>query len=89
MLVKQYARLHLKSQLRSWTTVLLLLPTGSVPPKVSVKVVEARAPVVREDGSSNRHVVVEGGANVLVPAHIAKGDTILVSTDDGTYAGKA
>uniref|UniRef100_A0A7S0WQK4 Elongation factor P C-terminal domain-containing protein n=1 Tax=Chlamydomonas leiostraca TaxID=1034604 RepID=A0A7S0WQK4_9CHLO len=63
--------------------------TGLLPPKVSVKVVEARPAVAREDGSTNRHVVVECGANVLCPGHIDKGDVIVINTAEGTYVSKA
>lgn len=62
--------------------------TGAVPYKVKVKVLEAKPAVTRDDGTNNRHVTVEGGINVLAPAHIKTGDVIVVRTHDNSYMSK-
>lgn len=58
---------------------------GSVPYKLPVRVLEAAPAVARDDGSTNRHVVVEGGVNVLAPGHVKAGDMIVVRTHDNAY----
>ncbi|KAF5842884.1 hypothetical protein DUNSADRAFT_4343 [Dunaliella salina] len=62
--------------------------TGVVPLKLKLRVNEARAALPRTDGSTNRHVVVEGGASIMVPGHIQEGDNIIVNTASGTYDSK-
>jgi len=62
--------------------------TGLVPLKLKLKVIEARPALPRTDGTTNRHVVVEGGASIMVPGHIQEGDSIVVNTANGTYDSK-
>ncbi len=62
---------------------------GRVPHKLPVKVLDAPIAVVKDDGSSARHVVVEGGVSIMAPAFIKTGDTIVVRTEDASYMTKA
>jgi len=62
--------------------------TGTLPPKVAVKVLEAEAAVPKDDGSTSRSVVVEGDNHIVCPGHIAAGNTVWVSTDSGLYSSK-
>lgn len=60
-----------------------------MPPKLKLKVTSAQPAVPKTDGSTNRHVLVEGGASVMCPGHVAEGHVILVNTETATYVGKA
>lgn len=62
----------------------------TLPEQVSFKIVEAD-PVVKGQtaSSSYKNAVLDNGMKVLVPPHIEAGTDILISTTDGTYAGKA
>mmetsp|Transcript_36981 Transcript_36981/g.82207 ORF Transcript_36981/g.82207 Transcript_36981/m.82207 type:complete len:262 (+) Transcript_36981:48-833(+) len=62
---------------------------ASLPIKMKVRVEEAPPAVVKEDGTSARHVVVTGGISVMAPAHVSKGDDILVNIQECSYIGKA
>lgn len=61
---------------------------GRVPHKVPVRVVDAPPAVVKDDGSSSRHVLVEGGISVMAPAFVRQGDIIVVRTEDASYMAK-
>ncbi|GLC38307.1 hypothetical protein PLESTB_001750000 [Pleodorina starrii] len=61
---------------------------AKLPYKVSVKVLDAPSSVGKEDGTSTRHVVVEGGISVVAPSFVRAGDVIVVRTEDGTYVTK-
>ncbi len=60
-----------------------------LPVKVKLKVTEA-PPNIKGDTSSggDKVVTVETGAKITVPLFINTGDTIIVNTEKGTYAGK-
>ena len=60
-----------------------------MPYKLAVRVLDAPAAVVKDDGSSARHVVVEGGISVMAPAFVRTGDVIVVRTEDASYMTKA
>ncbi|GFR43504.1 hypothetical protein Agub_g4595, partial [Astrephomene gubernaculifera] len=60
-----------------------------VPHKVSVTVLDAPPAVEKDDGSSARHVLVEGGISVMAPAFVRTGDRIVVRTEDAAYMAKA
>ncbi|KAG2500200.1 hypothetical protein HYH03_001780 [Edaphochlamys debaryana] len=61
---------------------------AKVPYKIAVKVLDAPPAVVKDDGTNNRHVVVEGGISVMAPAFVKKGDVIVVRTHDNSYMAK-
>ncbi|EFJ52790.1 hypothetical protein VOLCADRAFT_127327 [Volvox carteri f. nagariensis] len=61
---------------------------AKLPYKIPVEVLDAPTAVVKEDGTSSRHVVVEGGISVVAPSFVRKGDVIVVRTEDGTYMTK-
>ncbi len=60
-----------------------------LPVKVSLTVSEA-PPAIKGNTSSggDKVVVTQTGAKVTTPLFVSVGDTILVNTDKGTYAGK-
>ena len=60
-----------------------------LPVKVKLKVTEA-PPSIKGDTSSggDKVVTVETGAQITVPLFVKAGDTIIVNTEKGTYAGK-
>lgn len=62
-----------------------------MPTKVKLKVIEARTTQPKADGTTNRHVVVEGdvGSSIVVPGHIQEGDVIVINTATATYDSKA
>ncbi|MEW5315861.1 MAG: hypothetical protein WDW38_007262 [Sanguina aurantia] len=63
--------------------------TGTIPPKLSVSVLEAPEAMQDKDGRvSSRHVTVEGGITVSAPTHVKKGDVIVVRTEDSVYLEK-
>jgi hypothetical protein len=68
----------------------LLRPRAAakLPYKMPVKVLDAPASVGKEDGTSTRHVVVEGGITVTAPSFVRTGDVIVVRTEDATYMTK-
>jgi elongation factor P len=43
----------------------------------------------QDDGSSSRHVVVQGGISVMAPSFVKTGDTILVRTEDASFMERA
>lgn len=61
-----------------------------LPRKVTLTVVSA-PPGVRGDSVSNimKEVILEGGVNVKAPLFIKAGDSVMVDTRTGEYAGKA
>ncbi|GIL49978.1 hypothetical protein Vafri_6105 [Volvox africanus] len=61
---------------------------AKLPYKISVKVLDAPASVGKEDGTSTRHVVVEGGISVVAPSFVRTGDIIVVRTEDASYMTK-
>lgn len=74
------------------STLLLALccyVAGTIPPKLSVSVLEAPEAMQDKDGRvSSRHVTVEGGITVSAPTHVKKGDVIVVRTEDSVYLEK-
>lgn len=62
----------------------------TLPDKVALEVTEAE-PAVKGDTTSNaqKSAKLETGYEVRVPLFISEGETILVSTTDGKYAGRA
>lgn len=63
---------------------------ADIPIKVELKVTSA-APAVRGDtaGSVYKEATVETGAQVKVPLFIKEGDSVMINTDTGEYAGRA
>lgn len=60
------------------------------PLKVKVKVVEAPHAVAGNTANAAKKTVkVEGDIEVLAPLFIKEGDTLVVSTEDGTYVSRA
>jgi len=60
------------------------------PLKVKVKVVEASEAVAGNTvNAAKKPVMVEGGIEVLAPLFVKTGDTLIVSTADGTYVSRA
>ena len=66
-------------------------PIGvSLPDTVIMEVVEADAVVKGQTASSSyKPGVLENGARIMVPPHIAAGTKVVVNTADGTYAERA
>lgn len=64
--------------------------TINLPSTVEVKVIES-PDAVRGDTASNvqKPVVVETGMTVMVPLFIKQGETLRISTEDGSYLGRA
>ncbi|MBQ1827223.1 MAG: elongation factor P [Erysipelotrichaceae bacterium] len=61
----------------------------SVPDKVELKVTETTPAVKGAPSSQTKDAVTETGLSVRVPQFIEQGETILISTSDGKYAGRA
>ncbi len=62
----------------------------SLPPTVTMKVVEADAVVRGQTASSSyKPAKLENGVRVLVPPHIEVGTRIVVNTDDASYVERA
>jgi len=66
-------------------------PIGvALPDTVIMEVVEADAVVKGQTASSSyKPGVLENGARIMVPPHIAAGTKVVVNTADGTYAERA
>ncbi|MGB0843822.1 MAG: elongation factor P [Alphaproteobacteria bacterium] len=66
-------------------------PIGvALPETVVMEVVEADAVVKGQTASSSyKPGVLENGARIMVPPHIAAGTKVVVNTADGTYAERA
>jgi elongation factor P len=64
--------------------------TINLPSAVDMKVVEAPE-AIRGDTSGNvqKPVTMETGLTVMVPLFIKEGETIRISTDDGSYLGRS
>ncbi len=64
--------------------------TVNLPSSIEMKVTDA-PDAVRGDTSGNvqKPVTVETGLTVMVPLFIKEGETIRISTDDGSYLGRA
>lgn len=62
----------------------------NLPEKMALKVIEAE-PAVKGDTATNaqKNAKVETGYDVRVPLFISEGETILINTTDGKYAGRA
>lgn len=62
----------------------------NLPEKMALKVIEAE-PAVKGDTATNaqKNAKVETGYDVRVPLFIGEGETILINTTDGKYAGRA
>ncbi|MBR0138034.1 MAG: elongation factor P [Erysipelotrichaceae bacterium] len=61
----------------------------SVPDKVELKVTDTTPAVKGAPSSQTKDAVTETGLSVRVPQFIEQGETILISTSDGKYAGRA
>lgn len=62
----------------------------TLPEKVEYKIIEA-APAVKGNTTNNamKDAVIETGQTVKVPLFIENGETIIISTNDGKYSGRA
>ncbi|HEX2859704.1 MAG TPA: elongation factor P [Alphaproteobacteria bacterium] len=62
----------------------------ALPAKITMEVVEADAVVKGQTASSSyKPAKVAGGVTVLVPPYITVGESIVINTVDGTFAGRA
>lgn len=61
-----------------------------LPDKVSLEVIEAE-PAVKGDTATNaqKNAKLETGLEIRVPLFISKGESVLVTTADGKYSGRA
>ena len=60
-----------------------------LPEKVEMTVVETSPAIKGAPSSQTKDAVTETGLSVRVPQFIEQGETILISTSDGKYAGRA
>ncbi len=63
----------------------------NLPEKIEYKIIEAE-PAVRGNtasGNVQKDAKIETGYNVKVPMFINEGETIIISTKDGSYSGRA
>ena len=61
-----------------------------LPDKVALKITEAEQAVKGDTATSaQKNAVLETGLNIRVPLFINEGETVLVTTIDGKYSGRA
>lgn len=59
-----------------------------IPPRIKAVVVEVPDNAVKDSTASNRHVILDNGLLVSMPAHVQKGDEVVVRTEDNSFFSK-